>query len=311
MFLRIEAFWYILKRGCYNLKKNLSYALASTITMVICILLFSIFYAICANINSMVKNIESKITITVFMDEKVKENDMERIREEISKHTAVKEITYISNDQAWKEYKEEYFDGKEELAAGFAEDNPLENSSHFDISINDVSRQKELVDYFTAINGIRQVNQSQKIASIFADINKILIGFSVAIIIGLVCISLFLIQNTIKSGINNYSEEISIMKVIGSSEGFIQYPFVISGTIIGFFGSTVPLLAFYKLYDSIITYINSRFESLDSIMTFIPKKDIFGILIPFSLCMGLGIGLVGSMLATHMEINSAGNKNKE
>lgn len=302
MFFRFGTLWYVIKKGFSNIRKNITFSIASVITMTICILLFGIFYSVCINVNQMAKEIEEGVTVTVFMEKNLGDDTVKQIGEKIKKHKAVKSEEYISGEQAWEEYKNEYFDNKEELAEGFNDDNPLVNSGHYEIKLLDVSMQGELVEYIQKIDGVRQVNQSKKVADIFTDVNRVLIIFSASIIIILIIVSVFLIQNTINAGIAMRNVEISIMKSIGATNTLIQMPFIIEGIVIGFLGSVIPLIFFHKLYDAVMGYVESKFTALGGLLTLVPESSVFNILTPVALAMGIGIGLVGSIITLHHKV---------
>lgn len=303
MFLKTGSVLYIIKKGFHNLRKNAFYAAASAITMVICILMFGIFYAMMLNMRSFTKDIESGVTISVFIKPDADESLIKRIGEKISKNSLVETADFISGDEAWELYKDDYFDGKEELAEGFDEDNPLADSGHYDVHMQDVSKQAELVKFISSIDGVRQVNQSQKVADVFSDVNKALILFSAAVVITLILASVFLIQNTISSGISMRQKEISVMKSVGATEFFIQMPFFVEAVVIGAVGTSIPIVLFHFLYGKVMLYVESKFVSLGGVLTFIKETEVLHMLTPVSVCMGIGISILGSVLVLHKKIS--------
>ena len=91
----------------------------------------------------MVKHVESTVGITVLFDENLTEQDIQGLGEIIHQRPEIREMYYISAEDAWNSFKEEYFAGHEELAEGFAEDNPLAGSASYEIFLNDISQQDE------------------------------------------------------------------------------------------------------------------------------------------------------------------------
>ena len=154
---------------------------------------------------------------------------------------------YVSADEAWKEYKKVYFQGKEELADGFT-DNPLANSAHYQVYLNDVSMQDSLVTYIKGLTGVREVKESAKVANTLTDFNKLLGYVSGGIILILLCVAVFLISNTVTVGISVRKEEIAIMKLIGATDFLVRAPFIVEGIVFQsflraeqFFGSPLVL----------------------------------------------------------------------
>ena len=185
--MRINTFFYSVKQGFKNIARNKMFSLASMATMAACIFMFGIFYIIITNFNAEVQKIEEGVSVTVFFDKGLPESDILSIGEEIGKRVEVSRIEYVSAEDAWNDYKEIYFEGKEELAAGFAGDNPLANSANYQIYLNDVSMQSSLVTYLESLPGVREVKQSELVANTLSDFNKLVGYISGGIILILLC----------------------------------------------------------------------------------------------------------------------------
>lgn len=294
MTMKINTFFYSVGQGIKNIFQNKMFSLASIATMSACIFMFGLFYIIITNFNGMVKEIEEGVAVTVFFEEGITEEQIEEIGKNISKRAEVREYKYVSAEEAWEYYKEVYFEGSEKLAEGFNNDNPLMNSANFEIYLNDVSMQKSLVLYLESVDGIREVKRSEAVANTLSDFNKLISYISVGIIIILLCVAVFLISNTITTGISVRKEEIGIMKLIGATDYLVRAPFVVEGVIIGLVGAAIPLLLLYVLYEKIIVYIADQFNFIGSMLQFIPADTIFKTLLPVGFVLGVGIGFIGS-----------------
>ncbi len=274
------------------------YSIASMATMAACIFMFGIFFCLVQNVNYIVKIAESGVAITAFFDEGIEETQIKEIGEKIKARVEVSNMVYVSAEEAWEEYKEIYFAENPELAEGFADDNPLANSAHYEIYVSDVKLQKDLVTYVRSIDGVNRINQSENIANILSDFN-VLIGYASIAIIGLLlAVSIFLISNTITIGINSRREEIGIMKLIGATNWFARTPFLIEGIVIGFVGAVVPMLALFFGYNKLVTYVTGEFNLLTGVLQFLPAVELFKILIPVALVLSIGIGFFGSLFTT-------------
>ena len=133
MRIKINTFFYALGQGIKNIFQNKMFSLASIATMAACIFMFGLFYIIITNFNAMVDEIEEGVAVTVFFEEGMSEEEIEEIGKKIAKRGEVREYKYVSAEDAWAYFKEVYFEGREELAAGFNNDNPLMNSANFEI----------------------------------------------------------------------------------------------------------------------------------------------------------------------------------
>lgn len=294
MNMSINTFIYSVKQGVKNIFRNKMFSLASIATMAACIFMFGLFYIIVTNFSSMVKSAEKGVAVTVFFDEGVDEESINAIKLQIEKRAEVDKIDYESAADAWDEYQKEYFKGYEEAASSFGNDNPLSNSANLQVYLSDVSMQQTLVNYITGIDGVRRVNQSQDVANTLTDLNRLISYVSGGIILILLCVAVFLISNTVTTGIAVRKEEISIMKLIGATDFLVRAPFVVEGVFIGMIGAVIPLGLLVVLYGKICEYIADKFSFIGGMMSFIPTGEIFSTLVPVALALGVGIGFLGS-----------------
>lgn len=252
--------------------------------------MFGIFYAVVVNLQNMVRNAEEGVCVTVFFEEGLDEASIQGIGEKIRGRVEVSEVEYISADEAWEEWLAGY---PPEYAEGFTE-NPLANCANYKVYLSDVSMQDSLVTYLESTPGVRKINRSQFTADVLSGFNSLLGYVSVGLIIILLGVSIFLISNTVTIGINVRKEEITIMKYIGATDFFVRFPFVVEGMLIGLVGAGIPLIIIYFVYNKAVAYVLERFSILTNLLTFLPVTEIFHILLPLSLGIGVGIGFVGS-----------------
>ena len=302
--MKINTLIYSLKQGLKNIGRNKMFSIASIATMAACIFLFSIFFSIIVNFRSMVKEAESGVAVTVFFDEGISQQRIDEIGDIIKKRVEVSSINYVSDEEAWESFVKDYLgEGNEQYAEGFKDDNPLADSANYEVYLNDISMQSALVTYLESVDGVREVRKSEVVANTLSSFN-ILIGYvSVAIIVILLGVAIFLISNTITIGISVRKEEIGIMKLIGATDSFVRAPFIVDGLIIGIIGAIIPLILFYILYNRVVDYVVNRFSILNQLLTFLTINDIYKTLVPVALALGLGIGLIGSMITVRKHLN--------
>lgn len=293
--MRINTFFYSIRQGLKNIFRNKMFSLASVATMAACIFMFGLFYIIVTNFSATVHSIEEGVSVTVFFENDATGAQIRDIGEKINKRAEVSKNEYVSADEAWKDYKKVYFQGKEELADGFT-DNPLANSAHYQVYLNDVSMQDSLVTYIKGLTGVREVKESAQVANTLTDFNKLLGYVSGGIILILLCVAVFLISNTVMVGISVRKEEIAIMKLIGATDFLVRAPFIVEGIVIGLIGAAIPLGVLYFMYQKIIVYIAAKFNFIGSMIVFEPVKVVFRTLIPVGVILGAGIGFIGSQM---------------
>ena len=288
--MRISSFFYTLRQGFRNLFRNKLFTLASIATIGACLFLFGLFYAIVTNFEHIVRTAEEGVSVWVFFDEGLEDIRIQQIGDMIAKRPEVSNINFVSAEEAWEGFKQEYLG---EYGDGFTE-NPLENSANYQVYLNDVSMQSALVTYLESVDGVRQVNRSELAATTLTGVNALIAYTSMGIIAILLAVSIFLISNTVTIGISVRKEEINIMKYIGATDFFVRSPFVVEGMLIGLIGAAIPLAFIYTVYNMVLSYVMERFSMLASLLSFVPVEEVFRVLVPVSLGLGVGIGFLGS-----------------
>lgn len=297
--MRISTIGYSAKQGIKNIWRNVMFSAASIATMAACIFLFGLFFSLVINFRYIVKNAEENVSVTVLFDEDADQSTINEIGEKIKKYKGVTDVKYISAEDAWDDFKTQYFGNTEEAdkwAEGFENDNPLANSSSYSVYIDKIENQDALVEYIKGLDGVREVNQLKGATQTLSTFNKLISYVAIAIILILLCVAVFLISNTVSIGISIRKEEIGIMKLIGATNSFVRAPFIIEGVIIGFIGSAIPLVLLFVLYNKVVEYILTKFSMLNSVMTFLNVYQVFEVLVPVALVLGMGIGLFGSII---------------
>ena len=296
--MRFSTLLYTIKQGFANIFRNKWYSLASVATISACLFLFGIFYSVVANFQYILKSAQDGVAVTVFFDEGISDERIAEIGNEIQQRSEVDHINFISADEAWNSFKDEYLG---EYADGFTENPPAE-AANYEIYIKDVSMQASLVAYLEEVPGIRMVNQSEITANTLDGINRLVGYVAIGIIVLLLFVSVFLIGNTVTIGISVRKEEINIMKYIGATDFFVRCPFVVEGMIIGLIGSIVPLGIVYLIYNNVIGFVLNKFTVLSSILKFLSVQEVFHVLLPVSLVIGVGIGFIGSFITVRKHI---------
>lgn len=292
--MRISTIGYQTKQGFKNIGRNKMFSIASIATMAACIFLFGIFFSIVTNFRYMVQKAEEGVAITVFFDEEATDAQIKKIGDELKSQNGVLKVNFVSADEAWDSFKDEYFGDAKELADGFKDDNPLSGSDNYEVYMSDVSKQKDVVSYAEKLDGVSKVNKSDVVAKILTSVNRLIYYVSIVLIGILLAVSIFLISNTVTMGITVRREEIAIMKYIGAKDGFVRAPFIIEGLVIGLIGAVIPLVILYFVYDKAVAYVMTKFSLLNNIIEFLPVTTVYRTLLPVGLILGVGIGFIGS-----------------
>ena len=297
---RISTFFYCVLQGLKNIKRNGMFSLASIGTIAASLFLIGIFYFVTANFDHMMQAAESSVGVTAFFEEGITEAQIEQLEIKIKKRAEVADVIYISAEEAWETYKEKHL--KDDLIETFGNDNPLKDSASFEVYLNDVSMQNSLVKYLEGLEGIRKVNDAESVAESLTGINSIVTLISAVIILILVGVAVFLINTTISTGISVRKEEISIMHLIGATDFFVHAPFVVEGMLLGFCGAILPLVFLHFIYEQVVVALSEEFESVFYKLNFLQEAEVFHVLTPVILIIGVGIGFFGSYITAKRQL---------
>lgn len=302
--MRIRTLWYCLKQGMINICRNILFSLASVATISACIFLFCLFFALAANVRHGAKAAENTVGITVFFDESMTEDEILSQGQEIMAWPEVKEAEYVSAEEAWENFKTQYFEGMEELAEGFAEDNPLAGSASYEIFLTDISEQEGVVSRLEGMEGVRKVRYSSALAAGFTSAGKVIGGLSALIIGVLLAVAVFLISNTISVAAAFRKRENEIMRYIGAANYMIRAPFMVEGVILGFLGAAIPLAGIYVLYQKGMLYLSTKYQIITGMFSPLPVEVIFPYMAWASMALGVGIGFFVSCVTIHRHLKA-------
>lgn len=305
--MKISTLFYIIRQGIANIFRNKLFSLASVATITACLFLFGLFYAVVANFQHVVKTAEEGVSVTVFFHyegdfpdgceshaegQVPTQERIDEIGQMIAARVEVSDVVYVSDEQAWESFGRDYFG--ENYRDGFP-DNPLKGENSYQVFLSDVSMQDALVTWLQSMPEVRKVRYSAVTAHTLSGVNLLIAYVSVGIVAVLLAVSIFLISNTVAMGISVRREEIGIMKYIGATDFFVRAPFVIEGMIIGLIGALIPLGVIYSVYNYALEYVTGRFTVLSEFLRFLSVEEIFRVLMPVSLLVGIGIGFLGSI----------------
>lgn len=302
--MRIRTFFYCLKQGIVNLCRNSLFSLASVATISACIFLFCLFFALTANVENGAKRVQATVGITVFFDRSLPREEIEAIGEQIGAWPEVKELSFVSSEEAWETFKGQYFEGMEELAEGFEDDNPLAGSASYEIFLEDISKQSEIVERLEAMDGVRRVRYSSTLAEGFTTMGKMIWVLSALIIGVLLAVAVFLISNTISVTAAFRRQENEIMRYIGASNYMIRAPFVVEGVLLGFLGAAIPLVGMYFLYQKGVSYLKEQYGLIVGLLEPLPLEILYPYMAGGAMVLGVGIGFVVSFftIRRHLKV---------
>lgn len=274
---------YLFKEGIKGLWKNRTMSVASICVLISCLLMTGIAGLISLNLSSTMRGIESNNTITVFLDNGLPALSAVKVGEEIRALDNVNECTFVPKNDGLKSVIGNMDNENESvLFEALSEDNPLPDG--YTISLSDLSRYDETIAAVLAIDGVDRTNDISEIARKLSDLDRLVRYVSLAILVVLGLVSLFIISNTLKVTIFSRRMEINIMKSVGATNGFVRIPFIVEGVLIGVFSGLISATALYLGYDKAV-------EVVYGIVKFLNIIDIR----PYTLTLYLAYVLVGML----------------
>ena len=296
--MRLSTLRYLFKEGIVGLWRNRTMALASLGTIVLCLLILGMSYGIGVNIDYLIEQIEAKFGMTAYLNDDLTQKDIDQLQYKVKQIKSVKEVIYISKEQALKNFSEE--NEEQSLFEMFREDNPLPAS--LEITVSDITKQEEIVNELKHMEGIDETIYFKDETASFMKIGHTIDYICIGILIILIVVGLMLMSNTIKLTVYIRRREINIMKYVGATNSFIQVPFLIEGMLIGLLGAMVSIVVITLSYD----WALQKFSEMTGVLSgfsLAPAKQIMETLVPMYIILGVGIGLIGSAFAIHKHLN--------
>ncbi len=283
---------YFIREGFGNVQKNLLMTVASVVAVIACISMLAFSFSVAINLNSILKQMEDSIGISIFMEGDPTSTDIEILKTAIENIEHVINVTYVSPSDALDALKEDW-GANEDIFQGLDKNNnPLSHS--LQVSINDIKNQGSVLSSIEKLSGIENIRHGQTETEFIMKVSQIF-NFSSVIVMLILCgISVMIIMNTIRISVANRKVEINIMKYVGATDWFIRWPFILEGVVIGFIGSAIPILLGIPMYSQIISVIYQAIPISD-VIKFQTAGEIYIFFAPIAICFGVALGTVGSV----------------
>ena len=289
--MKYNVIGYFLSEGFKNVFKNKKSTFSCLGVMCATMLIFGLFFAIGRNITNAVKGLEKEQGMQVFMEYDATEEQINKLNEDLNKIEGVNSVTFVTKEEAYNTMKTRL--GKNEDAIrGFT---PDIFSVSYIVTLTDLSLNNQVYNQINELDGVREIlNKRDTIETLSKIGNTIqIVTFSMFAI--LILISLFIISNTIKLTVHARRKEISIMKYVGATNGFIRTPFIIEGIIIGFTAAVVSIIILWLGYnaatkDMLTTLAQVNFQLLTFSQMFVKVLVVY-------LGLGIGLGVIGSLIS--------------
>ncbi|MDG5471641.1 permease-like cell division protein FtsX [Jeotgalibacillus sp. ET6] len=262
---------------------------ASVSAVTVTLLLVGVFTALMLNMNKAATDIENDVEMNVYIEIEADEVSVSALEDQITDLSGVESVTYSSKEEELSSLIDSFGD---EMAL-FEQNNPLRDK--FIVKATDPRQTERLASQITTIENIAAVEYGEdKIDQLFETL-EVSRNVGAVLIFGLLFTAMFLISNTIKITIVARRREIEIMKLVGASNWFVRFPFLLEGIWLGIIGAILPIAVVSVLYYNVYEFMEPRLEnSFIQILEFTPFIYQINALI---LLMGVVIGMWGSFMS--------------
>ena len=288
----------VIKNGWSAFWRNIALSLATIFIMVTVLSLVSFLFFLNQLSDILISDVEKKVDVSVYFKEDVLEDDIVQVKAEVAKITEVREVKYVSKEDAFNIFLERHKDDPvliESLTeVGY---NPFLAS--LNIKAKEISQYEEITvfletgpfkDLIDEVDYHQRKPVIDKVYALTSGINRIGILFS--LVFGLIAV--LVAFNTIRIAIHNSSEEISIMRLVGASNWFIRGPFLVQGIIVGLISTVIALLIAFGVSWGINSKINVLIPNISTFSIFL--NNVLGLFL-IQLCAGIGLGIISSLIA--------------
>lgn len=292
--MKHSIFGYLLGEGFRNVFNNKKSSGASLAIMCATMLIFGVFFLIVENINNMVNTLEEKQGMQVFIKEDATDADMEKLGEQIKALDGVNTVTFVSKAEALDSVKQKLKD-KQKILIGWDEENPFRAS--YVVTLTDLKLSSSIQDEISKFDNIYSIESKDETINALVSIANGVRIVSATILILLILISVFIIANTIKLTVHARRKEISIMKYVGATDGFIRWPFIIEGILIGMMAALISV----GLLAIVYTLLSNSMQNSTVIqrmgVNLLSFNQMINLLAIVYVIMGTGIGALGSSIS--------------
>ena len=285
-------FFYFIKEGAFNMFSHGFMSFAAVGITVACLLIMGTFTLVAVNANAMLAEMESQNQMLAFVDKSLSEDEARAMEQVILSLDNVAKATFISNEEAAAAFRGRYED--DELFQGLPDDN---FRHRYAIDLKDIGYMRQTKEALEAVPGIGRGNVSayEDEAAGFITIRNVAGVVCVVLIAVLFLVSVFIIANTIKLTTFDRRDEIAIMKMVGATNGFIRWPFVYEGFLLGMFSAVIGFFLQWGLYEAVARSVASN--DTINLISVVPFQSMWTYVAVIFVVAGMLIGVGGSLSA--------------
>jgi cell division transport system permease protein len=298
---------YLIKEGFRSVKINKLMTIASMGVLICCMLLMGCSVLVSANTTNLLSKIEEQNVIMVFMDDKATKEMTDTAKAQIEKMENVKEVVHISKDEAWQNQLKEMNDSQREFFENYADQSPLPDT--LKVVVSDMSSFDGIVKNLKKLDNVQNIRENSQLAQKLARVRQAVNIVCIAVVALLFAVSIFIISNTVRISMFSRKLEISIMKSVGATDGFVRTPFIVEGIVIGILSAGIAELMVWGIYALAMKELSSMLTLFNT--GFVPFSSLWWILLIAFVILGVCTGVGGSFVSMNKYLKHEGSELNE
>ena len=281
---------YFFKEALKSMKRNGLMTLASISTVALSLFMLGVFLCGVINLNNMASSLENQVQLSIYLKDGLTTDQIMAVGKQIKAIPNLKHLEFVNKEQAMKEFKARLGD-QQQLVNALGDVNPLPNS--YVLTFDNPSDVKATAKLAATFQGVESTHYGQDIVEELFRITQVIRIGGIVLIGFLAAATLFIISNTIRLTVFARRKEIAIMKYVGATNGFIRWPFLIEGMLLGLVGAVIAVLCVGEFYHFITMEVS---ESL-AFFPLVPMFPFFYDVALYILGGGIVVGAIGSTIS--------------
>ena len=289
--MKLRTFSYFVKEAFKSMRRNGLMTLASISTVALSLFMLGVFLCGVVNLNNMAASLETQVQLSVYLKDDLTTNQIMETGKAVKSQPHIKELKFVTKDQALQDFKSRLGDDQKQMIDSLEGVNPLPNS--YIVTFENPQDVKLAAKELATVPGVDSVHYGQDVVDELFKITQIIRIGGIVLIAFLAAATLFIISNTIRLTVFARRKEIAIMKYVGATNGFIRWPFVIEGMLLGCIGGLIAVACTGEFY----YFITSEIEQSLAFFPLVPMFPIFYQLAVALLIIGIFVGAIGSAIS--------------
>ena len=294
--MRTSNVTYLVKKGISSIWKNFLMSFASFCILMVSLLLVSCAVLLMMNVNKIMSNIEDTNEITIYLKEDISDKQVEHIKSVLEKNQDITDVKYYSKEQALDDFRDNMAEYSELL--DYLDKNPMPET--FLVRVKDLSKIRHVVNTVNDIEGVEQTKAPYDFASVLVQIRNTFTLIGGAVLVALGVVSIVIVSNSIRTSVFARRNEISIMRYVGATSGFIKAPFFVEGMFIGILAGAAAWGLTWLIYDSVFALFSADLTvwQMFGFYGLMPFGDIMWYVLAVNCAAGALLGAVGTVFST-------------